>query len=200
MSKPPTHRCATPDETVSGMIVSMFFWLCLMTSATFFAMVALSPKLTDYLRLRDLRATNQFKLVAVETQNAQLQRVIEAIEDDKDFATEMTRVEFDAVRSDEEIIPVSPHLKLDAQQIVKPVMQPAIVPEWYREWLDRLSTDASLRQALLGAAGLLVVISFTWFQPASSSGLAQSGLAQNGGSSSGPSIWQAIRARYVRAE
>ena len=93
-------------ETISGMAISLAFWLCLLLSAVLFAIVALSPKLFIYLQLRSQFDANQSRLVSLERQADQLQRVVHAIGNDKEFASELTRIEFDAVRPDEEVIPV----------------------------------------------------------------------------------------------
>lgn len=178
-------------ETVSGLIVSLLFWCCLLLAASLFASVALAPKLAETLRLRDLYSTNQLKLVAVERQNERLQRVVEAIQTDHDFATEMTRIEFDAVRGDEEILPVAADLKLETRGIERLRTQPVAARAWYRPWLTMLTENDSLRSSLLGAAAVLVVVSFTWFQPASAARIAKQ-------VAFGRSAWQALRNRYVQ--
>ena len=177
-------------ETVSGLIVSLLFWFCLLLAASLFAFVALAPKLTETLRLRDLYVTNQIKLVSIERQNEQLQRVVEAIQHDSDFASEMTRIEFDAVRSDEEIIPVANDLKLETRGIETPRAQPVIPRAWYQPWLALLTENDSLRSTLLSAAAVFVVVSFTWFQPASAARLEQH-------VNLGRTAWQALRDRYA---
>ena len=191
MAGPVTPGGNSDNETVSGLIVSLLFWACLLLAASLFASVALAPKLTETLRLRDLYTVNQLKLVSVERQNEQLQRVVEAIQHDKDFATEMTRIEFDAVRSDEEIIPVAADLKLETRGIETPRVQPVVSRAWYRPWLTLLTENDSLRSSLLGSAAVLVVVSFTWFQPASADRIAKQ-------VQFGRTAWQALRKRYVQ--
>ncbi|MEK6257029.1 MAG: hypothetical protein AABP62_00290 [Planctomycetota bacterium] len=190
MAGPVTSGGNSATETVSGLIVSLLFWFCLLLAAGLFAAVALAPKLAETLRLRDLYTTNQLKLVSVERQNEQLQSVVDAIQNDKDFATEMTRIEFDAVRSDEEIIPVAADLKLETRGIQTPRAQPVIPRAWYQPWLTLLTENDSLRSMLLGAAAVLVVVSFTWFQPASADRLQKH-------VNLGRTAWQALRDRYT---
>ncbi|MBC8113385.1 MAG: hypothetical protein H7062_03340 [Candidatus Saccharimonas sp.] len=190
MAGPVASGGNSPTETVSGLIVSLLFWFCLLLAASLFAAVALAPKLAETLRLRDLYTTNQLKLVSVERQNEQLQSVVDAIQNDKDFATEMTRIEFDAVRSDEEIIPVAADLKLETRGIQTPRAQPVIPRAWYQPWLTLLTENDSLRSMLLGAAAVLVVVSFTWFQPASADRLQKH-------VNLGRTAWQALRDRYT---
>lgn len=185
----PTDQLTT-TETVSGLAVSLLFWSCLLLAAGLFASVALAPKLAELLRLRDLYTVKHLQLVAMEQQNEQLKQVVQAIQYDPDFATEMTRIEFDAVRPDEEIIPVTASLKLETRGIETPRSQPTLPRAWFRPWIALLSENAPLRAKLLGAAALLVVISFTWFQPAS---------AERFERQAKPVVtaWQLLRSRYV---
>ena len=188
-TNPPAPQATT--ETVSGMAVSLVFWSCLLLAASLFASVALATKLAESLRLRDLYAVNQLELVAMERQNEQLQQVVQAIQHDPDFATELTRIEFDAVRPDEEIIPVTASLKLETRGAEVPHRQPVLPLAWYRPWIALLADNGPLRAKLLSAAALLVVISFTWLQPAS---------AERFERQAKPVVtaWQALRSRYVR--
>ena len=173
------------------MAISLGFWFCLLISAALFAVVALSPKLLSYLHLRNQYDTNQVHLVALERQAGQLQRVIDAIRGDKDFASELTRIELDAVRPDEEVIPVDVALKLDA----RPAESPATIPEttlpWYEPIVKYLAGDSKFRISLLGAAAALVVISFTMLQPAGAEQVSSGVRGCN-------SMWRSFCNRYVR--
>ncbi len=191
MTNTNTSAPQATTETVSGMAVSLVFWSCLLLAASLFASVALATKLAESLRLRDLYAVNQIELVAMERQNEQLQQVVQAIQHDPDFATELTRIEFDAVRPDEEIIPVTASLKLETRGAEVPHMQPVLPLAWYRPWIALLADNGPLRAKLLSAAALLVVISFTWLQPAS---------AERFERTAKPVVtaWQALRSRYLR--
>lgn len=184
----------TPPETLSGMVISLLFWLSVLMAASLFAAVGLSPKLIEQLRLRDEFTANQFRLVQVEQQNEQLEQVVNAIRQDKDFAAEMTRIEFDAVRRDEEIIPVESELRLSPRDIGVPHV-PAVMPRaWYRPLLVPFAENDSLRRNLLAAAAALVVVSFTWFQPTVS---ARSSVTAE---PTRRSIWSALRDRYVHRD
>ncbi len=179
-------------ETVSGMAISLLFWFSLMMAAVLFAAVVLSPKLVELARLRDEFNSNQLRLVQIEQQNEQLQRVVNAIRQDKDFAAEMTRVEFDAVLRDEEIIPVDSGLRLSPRDLAIPHSPAAIPRVWYRPLLIPFAEQDSLRMSLLGTAAALVVISFTWFQPATARQLAQPVGACR-------SVWRILRSRYFES-
>ena len=178
-------------DTISGLAISLLFWLCMVVSAILFGMVSLSPKLLVYLQLRSQFDANQRKLVALETQADQLQRVIDAMQTDKEFAAELTRIEFDAARPDEEVIPVDFPLKRDARFVETPILQITAEHVWYESAVKNLASDSKLRTSLLGAAAMLVVASFTLLQPA--------GLSTGSkGTRHSKSAWQNLRNRYSR--
>ena len=180
----------SPD-TISGLVISLLFWLCMIVSGVLFGVVSLSPKLLVYLQLRSQFDMNQRKLVALENQADQLQRVIDAMQHDKEFAAELTRIEFDAARPDEEVIPVDFPLKREARAVETPL--PEIMTEhvWYEPVVKHLASDSKLRTSLLGAAAMLVVASFTLLQPAGLSPAPK-------GTHQSRSTWQNLRNRYSR--
>lgn len=178
-------------ETITGLMISLLFWLSLVAATVLFAAVALSPKLIERLRLQDQYHVHQFQLVQIEQQNEQLERVLLAIRQDKDFAEEMTRIEFDAVRRDEEIIPVESGLRLSPRDLSVPHSPAVGVRAWYRPLLVPFAENDSLRGRMLGAAAALVVVSFTWFQPAAARQLARPVGACR-------FVWNAVRSRYIR--
>jgi len=179
------------SETFSGMAFSLIFWVCLLIATGLFGLVSLAPKFCDYLQLRSNFDTNQRKLVALEQQADKLGRVVHAIQNDPDFVAELTRIEFDAVGPDEEVIPVERDLQFDARQDQSPVLEPNDVLEWYKPYVTVLASNSNLRISLLGTAAVLVIVSFTMLPPA--------GEGQTGGSRhQHASLWQSLRDRYVR--
>ncbi len=178
-------------ETISGLAISLAFWLTLLMAAALFAAVALSPKLAVYLQLRSQFDANQFKLVSAERQAEHLQRVINAIRNDKDFASELTRVEFDAVRPGEEVLPVDDALELDGRRIIAPTPPPVPIPVWYEPGVRYVASESSLRTSLLASAALLVVVSFAMLQPAGAQQVSS-------GVRGCHSFWHGILNRYIR--
>ena len=126
----------------------------------------------------------------MEHQTEQLHRVIEAIQTDADFSAELTRIEFDAVLPGEEVIPVEMDLKLDLRSLETPSLPPIqVVQEWFEPIVLRLASDTRLRNGFLGAAGLLVIVSFTAFAPART---------EDPSNPQGhDSLWGQFRKRYV---
>lgn len=190
--KSPATASAHPPETVSGLVVSLLFWLSLVAATLMFAAVGLSPKVLERLRLSEQYEANQLRLVQTELQNDQLQRVLDAIKRDKEFAAEMTRIEFDAMRQDEEIIPVDPALRLSPRDLATPRTAAVIPAAWYRPLLVPFAENDLLRRNLLIAAAITVVVSFTWLQPTRPRSVAAPVQSR-------PSLWSGLRARYVRS-
>ena len=179
------------NESVSGLIVSLLAWLCLLAGASLFASIALAPKIVENIRLRDLFSVGQLNLISVENQNERLQLVAKAIREDREFVNELTRVEFDAVLSDEEIIPVADDLKLNRNQFKIQEIE-AVTPQvWYLPWLSRLAEDRTVRTGILYSSAMIVVASFIGFQPRSFRRVGISEPSQN-------RTWQLFRNRYMR--
>jgi cell division protein FtsB len=174
------------------MVVSLLFWLSLLAATAMFAAVGLSPKILERMRLEAQFDASQFRLVQMEQQNEQLERVLEAIRKDKDFAAEMTRIEFDAMRQDEEIIPVESGLRLSPRDLSTPKTPAVMAQAWYRPVLVPFAENDLLRRNLLTASAVLVVIAFTWLQPARAT-------QEKSQVASRESLWRQLRNRYVRA-
>lgn len=149
---------------IGGLAISLAFWTGLLISAVLFAAVNLSPRLVAILKLRDEHYANQLRLVELEQQARQLERVVEALEHDPDFAAEMARLEFDALRPGEEVIAVDRTLVLDARHAATAERERTVTQAWYLPAVEVLATRRQLRNLLLLAAAVLVLASFTWLQ------------------------------------
>lgn len=152
----------SPAHSLWGGCVSVAFWLSLLTGASCFAAVALAPKLLQAQRLAALYAENQHRLAVLEQQTLQLARVVQALQQDPSFVEELARVEFDAFRPGEEVLPVEPDLRLNQRPPVTMPRRDLTAGE--HPWLKRLATDQTLRNRMLITAALLVVAAFTWLQ------------------------------------
>lgn len=147
-----------------GLAISLAFWVALGTAAVLFATVNLSPRLAALLELRDEHYANQLRLVALEKQARQLERVVEALEHDPAFAAEMARLEFDALRPGEEVISVDRKLALDARRAATIEPERQATRAWYLPAVEIVATSQDVRNTLLLAAAVLVIASFTWLQ------------------------------------
>jgi hypothetical protein len=158
-----------PAEGPRGWFVSLLFWLCLFLAGAMYAAVALSPKLLAWASLRDEHYGNQVRLVELEKQVKYLGRVVDALEDDPEFAAQLARVDFDASRPGDERITVDPSLSLDARDESRPR---ATVDRtaWYLPLLRQFADRPEFRRALLTIAAALSIFSFAFLQEAPSEG------------------------------
>jgi cell division protein FtsB len=110
-------------------VVSLLFWMLLLTAAMLFAAVSLAPKLVTVRSLSLQHHHQQLRLLHLEQQTEQLERVVLALEQDPQFSAEIARLEFDAQRPGEELLPVDDRLQLSpvGQTVWKPV--PAALAE-----------------------------------------------------------------------
>jgi cell division protein FtsB len=162
-ARPISSDAADPSaEPWSGMAVSLTFWLLLLAAAVLFAFVSLSPKALAYLTLWDQFQSQQEELVQLEQQQAELNRVIAALNDDPQFAAEMARLEFDAVRPGEEILTVESSLALEPHAVHELPAGRSEKHSAWRPWIAAAVQSQSLRRGCLLAAAMLVIIAFGW--------------------------------------
>lgn len=155
---------ASRTGPLSGVATSLLFWLTLLVAAGLFAAVSLSPKIASYLALCDEYRTQQEELVELERQHAELERVIAALKDDPQFAAELARLEFDAVRPGEEILSVDSSLSLTPNaRAPLPKPRPVVRSPW-RPWVGVLASAQPLRKTLLLVAAGLVLFAFGWLR------------------------------------
>lgn len=149
-----------------GVLVSLLFWTALVAAAGMFAAVSLSPKLVTVRALSLQHHDQQWRLLQLERQTDQLSRVVSALEQDPQFAAELARLEFDALRPGEEVLAVESTLRLDPStksQLEHPTPQQWHDDVWLQRWLT-LATSETWRQTLLASAVVLILFAFTFLQ------------------------------------
>lgn len=151
---------AVADEGARGWIFSLAFWICLLFAAVLYGAIALSPKLLAYLTLKQEYDTNQMQLVGLQKQIAQTHKVIEALQNDPGFAREMARIDFDAVKSDEERIPVESNLAKKVRPGVPDMTVPPPDLPWYTPLLRVLAYSRTVGNALLAIAAGTIIYAF----------------------------------------
>ena len=162
------HKTTDADALDSGSwVVSLAFWLVLFAAAGVYAAVALAPKFLAHAELEQHYVENQIRLVELERRNDHLARVADALAEDPDFATQLLRVDFDAVRPGEERIPVDPRFHLAVQGEAAPVVAPTL--PWYTPLVEILARDAGLRRRLLIGVAIAVVLAFAVLHDANGS-------------------------------
>jgi len=141
--------------------MSLAFWGTLLVAGILFAAVSLAPKLKTLGDLREEYAANQRRLVALERQADELERVAEALEHDPAFAAELAKVEFAAGRPGRERIVVPADLRLGAETAPSPVPSATPVRSPLPAFvLEPLATHGGLRMTLLATAATLVLVAF----------------------------------------
>ncbi len=144
-------------------MVSLAFWVSLTVSALLFAAVSLAPKLVAWRTLQEQFHSQQTRLLALEQQTEQLDRVVTALKQDPQFSAEVARLEFDALRPGEEVIAVDGSLSLNPIAHDRPDdrARSRSADPWL-PWLQALAADEPLRLGLLAAAACIVVLAFTF--------------------------------------
>jgi hypothetical protein len=142
------------------------FWCCLAVAASLFATVFLAPRLRTFRDLRREYDGLERELVTSERHVDYLQKVVDALRHDPEFAAELARVDF-GVSGSEERIPVAPQLSLTGEPPAESVTAAGAARPFPRNLLDTplldtLSDDRSVRASLLGAASLLLLVAFTF--------------------------------------
>lgn len=187
---------ATAHERESGSswIVSLAFWGALATAAGAYAAVALSPKLLVHAELASRHRENQLRLVRMERRARYLDRVVEALREDPEFAAELARLDFAAAGADDERLPVEAELMLDGR-LSAPGESVASEPSLpaYAEAIRPLAERPRLRAGLLAGAAALVLFAFTFLHERDASRL-QNAAARTGGLAS------ALGRRYRQAD
>ena len=159
-SKPPV-----PEKSTGGSwVIALLFWAILLMAAACYGLVALSPKLTSYLHLRNEHYQNQVQLVKLERKAGYLRKVTHALEHDPQFAAEQARVELHAEREGEERIAVDESLFFSPDADFDVSKYPASILPWYLPLLDVFAADEKMRRGLLIAAALMTVFAFTFLQ------------------------------------
>jgi hypothetical protein len=127
-----------PEAGEEGWPVSLLTWGGLVLAGALFASATLAPRWQALQELRSRYAENQHRLVRLDRQAEELERVIEALESDPQFATELVKLEFSASRRGDESIPVRPELQLGVDPM--PVSPP---PDTRSSTVVHLATFAS---------------------------------------------------------
>lgn len=156
------ERHEPTGELRYGWVVSLLFWLSLLTSAGLYGLVSLAPSLEAQIELKRQEHLNQIHLLHLERQVRYLGQVVEALEHDPQFREELARVEFSADRPGFERLPVDPHLSLDARPARHQLVQDLDPAPWYVPYLVAFGQrGAARRNSVMFAAGL-VIVAFTF--------------------------------------
>jgi cell division protein FtsB len=160
--------------TKHGWIVSLAFWFCLFLSAAMYAIVVLAPKWHTSQKLNSEHRNNQHQLVSLEQDVKRLDNVVTALESDTEFASELARVDFGAVRPGEERLSVDEDLRMNVQSLQHLTPARFTRQAGSSDLIRLFSQHRQLRHLTLAVAGLLLLFAFCFLieprQPGSTSG------------------------------
>ena len=193
------NKSPSPSAAEPGWIVSLLFWLALLTAAVLYAAVALAPKYLAHLESRRAFRANQTRLVALQQNERYLQRTVAALESDPQFAAELARVDFNALRPGEEKIPVDSHLSLDARAEPELRVTNPRLP-WYAPLVTVAAENERLRRNLLIAAALVVLLAFTFLHESEAPRIRSAARRVQGGASAAFAPVKWLAARYQRSQ
>ena len=155
-----TIRTTQFGTTKQSWIVSLAFWFCLFLAAAMYAVVVLAPKWHAYQNLNSEHRNNQLQLVSLERDVKRLGKVVTVLENDTEFAAELARVDFGAIRPGDERLSVDEDLKMNVQSLQQ-LTPPRITRQAGSTELIRLfSQHRQYRQFTLATACLLALFAF----------------------------------------
>ncbi len=157
MTDVPAVQPTPPVER--SILVSIAFWMCLLSSAALFASVSLAPRLVEWHELQLSTIDRQQQLVELEMHIQHLDQVVHALEHDPHFRAEVTRREIGS-GVDDGSIPLDKSLTVDmtAPRTSGPNI-PLVVP-WYIPILKTLSVPSDWRRRVLWISAALCLIAF----------------------------------------
>jgi hypothetical protein len=165
--KQPERASSAQHETsLFQWFVSFLFWGQLLVAGVLYGSVAMAPKLSTYVELDDEYVTGQTGLVQLERQVFELRKITESLEQDPGLLEELARINLDATRPGEEQIPLQDNLTLQSRNTGQYSTTAHSTEQWYSPFLTAFATDHQLRTMSLFFAAGLVLVAFTFFQPA----------------------------------
>lgn len=142
--------------THDSILPSVAFWLCLFLAAALFGAVVLVPKILVAERLAQRHREIESRIDWMQRRNAYLDQVVDAFQNDPEFAAEVARFDLGARSPDEHRVEAEARLAFRLAPPAPPAAVPASMP-WWITLLEPFARDEMVRDAaLLTAAGLLI--------------------------------------------
>lgn len=157
--EPTAEELTSVPQTVGSLLISIAFWSALLVSSLMYAAVSLSPKLADWISVRQQHAANAMRLQELENEADYLESVAAALRSDPEFAHRLVRATQSGTTQNE-FVPVSNSLvfggtKSDSSR-PRPLVQPAVA-----EIVMHLASHQQHRRWLLFGAAGLTILAFT---------------------------------------
>jgi hypothetical protein len=175
--EPTADEPTKATQTVGSALMSVAFWLVLLVSAMMYAAVSLSPKLADWICVRQQYASNAFRLKQLEDEADYLERVAAALRSDPEFARRLVRAS-QMPPENSKFVPVSQDLIFGGipvpDQEPPQVIRPAIA-----SLVFHLAGHQQHRTWLIICAAALTLLAFTLLNDAGA-GIAMSAILTTG--------------------
>ena len=186
-TQPTSEELMSVPQTVGSFLISIGFWSTLLVSSSMYAAVSLSPKLADWISVRQQHAANAMRLQELEDEADYLESVAAALKSDPEFAHRLVHAT-QSGNTQNEFVPVSGSLIFGGTKakssVPRPLVQPAVA-----EIVMHLASHQQHRTWLLFGAAGLTILAFTLLNE-SGAGIMQAACSSMAGFS------QAAVARY----
>ena len=157
--EPTSEELPAVPQTVGSFLMSIAFWSTLLVSAAMYAAVALSPKIADWVSVRQQHAGNSVRLQELEDEADYLERVAAALKKDPEFAKRLVQAT-QSGDSQKDFVPVSKGLMFGGEYEKSTEPQPLLQPAVARVVMHLASDGPHRTWLLFGSAGL-TLLAFT---------------------------------------
>lgn len=157
--EPTAEELDAVPQTVGSFLMSIAFWFTLVLSAVMYAGVALSPKLADWISVRQQHAANAVRLQELEDEADYLERVAATLKSDPEFAHRLVHAT-QSGSSQREFTPVSTGPGA-GEAHVKPVVPESLVEPAVADVVMHLASHQQHRTWLLTGAAGFTILAFT---------------------------------------
>ena len=186
-TEPTSEELISVPQTVGSFLISIGFWSALLVSSLMYAAVSLSPKLADWISVRQQHTANAMRLQELEDEADYLELVAAALKSDPEFAHRLVHAT-QSGNTQHEFVPVSNSLIFGGTKAnsspPRPLVQSAVA-----EIVMHLASHQQHRSWLLFGAAGLTILAFTLLNE-SGAGIMQAAFSSIAGFS------QAALARY----
>lgn len=157
--EPTTAELDSVSQTVGSFLISIAFWSVLLVSALMYAGVSLSPKLADWISVRQQHTANAVRLQELEDEADYLERVAAALKSDPKFAHRLVNAT-QSGNPHNEFVPVSDNLVFGGMRSASTPVLPLVQPAVANVVMHLASHQPHRTLLLMGAAGL-TILAFT---------------------------------------
>lgn len=160
---PATVEPIQVSQSAGSLLMSLAFWITLVSAALMYAGVSLSPKLADWMQARHQLTSNAYRLQQLENEADYLERIADALKKDPQFAQRLVQLSqsptSEAALLDSEAI--AAQLRSETKSAVKRSESGWLADPRVHSAVIRLASDLDLRRRLLIAAAASTLFAFT---------------------------------------